>query len=121
MADALLDPPWSACRSEIASTQGITGLLRLMELADSAALNLEPVTYGSAFYAMAGLHVILGRPNATYQEIAYPLVEWEYGVLNPMRPDTHGLVRAPSAAGLGLDLDWGAIAALTAHTATLAG
>ena len=121
VADALLDPPWSACRSEIASTQGITGLLRLMELADSAALNLEPVTYGSAFYAMAGLHVILGRPNATYQEIAYPLVEWEYGVLNPMRPDTHGLVRAPSAAGLGLDLDWGAIAALTAHTATLAG
>jgi L-alanine-DL-glutamate epimerase-like enolase superfamily enzyme len=121
VADALLDPPWSACRSEIASTQGITGLLRLMDLAEAAGMNLEPVTYGSAFYAMAGLHVILGRPNATYLELAYPLTEWEYGVTNPLRPDADGFVRAPDAAGLGLELDWGFIESITSYTAAFPG
>lgn len=121
VADALLDPPWAACRSEIASTQGITGLLRLMALADSAGMNLEPVTYGSAFYAMAGLHVILGRANASYQEIAYPMAEWEYGVTNPARPDVDGYVSAPASAGLGLELDWDAIEDMSASTAILAG
>lgn len=119
VADALLDPPWSACRSEIASTQGITGLLRLMDLVASAGLNLEPVTYGSAFYAVAGLHVILGRANATYQEIAYPMADWEYGVTNPTRPDTDGYVQAPPGNGIGLELDWDLIASLTAATLEL--
>ncbi|MBL8930776.1 MAG: hypothetical protein JNL54_11675 [Kineosporiaceae bacterium] len=121
VADALLDPPWTACRSEIASTQGITGLLRLMQLAASAGMNLEPVTYGSAFYAMAGLHVILGQANATYHEVAYPTAEWEYGVTNPPRPDSDGFVRAPATAGLGLELDRDAIARLTSSTAQLPG
>lgn len=121
VADALLDPPWSACRSEIASTQGITGLLRLMDLADAAGMNLEPVTYGSAYYAMAGLHVILGRGNATYLEIAYPRGEWEYGVNNPLRPDAAGFVGAPDAAGIGLDVDWDAIERITSHKTALGG
>lgn len=119
VADALIDPPWTACRSEIASTQGITGLLRLMDLAAVAGMNLEPVTYGSAFYAMAGLHVILGRANATYQEVSYPMSEWEYGVTNPVRPDADGFVRAPDRPGLGLELDWDVINRLTVATATL--
>lgn len=119
VADALLDPPWTACRSEIASTQGITGLLRLMALADSAGMNLEPVTYGSAFYAMAGLHVILSQTNASYHEIAYPMAEWEYGVTNPARPDADGLVSAPAAPGLGLELDWAALESMTTTTAVL--
>lgn len=119
VADALLDPPWSVCRSEIASTQGITGLVRLMELAESAGMNLEPVTYGSSFYAMAGLHVILGRPNATYLELAYPLTDWEYGVTNPPRPDAAGLVQAPETAGLGLTLNPAALDAMTSCQARL--
>lgn len=105
VTDALLDPPWSACRSEIASSQGITGLLALSSIAASHGLNLEPVTYGSAFYAMAGLHTVLATGNAGFHEVAYPMHEWEYGVLNPARPDADGLVHAPDAPGLGLELD----------------
>jgi L-alanine-DL-glutamate epimerase-like enolase superfamily enzyme len=119
VADALLDPPWSSCRSEIASTQGITGLLRLMDLASAAGMDLEPVTYGSAFYAMAGLHVILGRGNATYLEVAYPTTEWEYGVANPVRPDVDGFVHAPRSPGIGLVVDWDAVDSLTTSQAVL--
>lgn len=121
VADALLDPPWTVCRSEIASTQGLTGLLRLMDLAESAGMNLEPVTYGSAFYAMAGLHVLLGRANATYLELAYPMAEWEYAVTNPVRPDAEGYVSAPDIPGLGLALDAHALDALTTSSTVLAG
>lgn len=119
MADALLDPPWTACRSEIASTQGITGLLRLMDLAASTGMNLEPVTYGSAFYATAGLHVILARANATYHEVSYPMSEWEYGVTNPVRPDADGYVRAPDGIGMGFEFDEDEIQGMTVATLEL--
>lgn len=116
LADALCDSPWSACRSEIVSTLGITALRKMMILAEAYDMNLEPVTYGHSLFATAGLHVIQGHSNASYFELAYPTEPWEYGVINPVRPDAEGMTAASDAPGIGLDMDWDAVAAMTAHT-----
>lgn len=121
VAGALADSPWTACRSEIASTQGITGLRTLMGIAERHGRRLEPVTYGSAMYALAGLQVILSSDSATYMELAYPEGDWEYGIRNPLRPDADGFVHAPAGDGLGFDLDEDAIERLTVHRSELAG
>lgn len=115
VSDALLDSPWTYCRSEIASAQGITGLRELMRLAEEAGTCLEPVTYGNAMYAMAGLHALLSTDGAKYHEVAYPWGDWEGGVLNPLRPDPSGYIHAPEADGIGLELDQDAVGWLTMH------
>ena len=104
--EALRDPPWSALRSEVGSTVGITNLAKLMVLAQTFNMNLEPVSYGHTLSQAAGLHVMLAFKNASYFELPYPKEPWEYGVVNPIRPDKNGMVRAPEADGLGIELDW---------------
>jgi L-alanine-DL-glutamate epimerase-like enolase superfamily enzyme len=119
LADALRDPPWSACRSEIGSTLGITALCKMMVLAQAFDMDLEPVTYGHSLGAIAGLHVMQAFPNVSYFELAYPVEPWEYGVLNPVRPDADGMVRAPDGPGLGAALDWEAIEATASYKMSL--
>jgi L-alanine-DL-glutamate epimerase-like enolase superfamily enzyme len=119
MADALRDSPWTACRSEVYSTLGITTLSKMMVLAKSFDMDLEPVTYGHSLFAAAGLHVILGFPNARYFELAYPVQPWEYAVANPLRPDADGFVSAPNDDGIGIGLDWDEVERLTRHRASL--
>lgn len=121
IAQAIRHSPWSACRSEIGSTQGISSLNKMAALARSFDLNLEPVTYGHSLYATAGLHFILGHPNTSYFEIAYPMEDWEYGVVDPVRPDASGVVRAPEGNGIGLTIDWEKIESMTAHSLVLGG
>jgi len=119
LADALRDPPWDACRSEIFSTLGITALCRMMGLAQAFDMDLEPVTYGHSLFAVAGLHVMQAFANVSYFELAYPVEPWEYGVVNPVRPDAAGMVRAPEGDGLGLVMDWEAIEAMSSHRISL--
>jgi len=113
-AEALRDPPWTALRAEISSTLGITSLCRLIALADAFDMDLEPVSYGHTLHQLATLHVMLAYNNVTYFELPYPVEPWEYGVLNPIRPDANGMVAAPTGVGLGIELDWEWIEAHTA-------
>jgi len=119
LADALRDPPWDACRSEVFSTLGITALCKMMGLAQAFDMDLEPVTYGHSLFAAAGLHVMLAFPNVSYFELAYPVEPWEYGVVKPLRPDADGTVKAPDGDGLGVVIDWEAIEAITSHRISL--
>jgi L-alanine-DL-glutamate epimerase-like enolase superfamily enzyme len=105
-AEALRDPPWSALRSEIGSTLGITYLCKLATLAEAFNMNLEPVSYGHSLHQIASLHVMLAFPNVSYFELPYPMKPWEAGVLNPVRPDASGFVSAPLEVGLGISMDW---------------
>jgi|GEM_PF-466304 L-alanine-DL-glutamate epimerase-like enolase superfamily enzyme len=119
-AEALRDPPWTALRSEVGSTLGITGLVRLMRLAEAFDMNLEPVSYGHTSVQLAALHVMLAFSNASYFELPYPVEPWEYCVTTPVRWDDQGLVHAPQAAGLGLELDWEQVSARAAGSFVLA-
>ncbi len=119
LAEALRDPPWSTCRAEISSTLGITALCKQMVLAQAFDMDLEPVSYGHSLGAIATLHVMQAFPNVKYFELAYPVEPYEYGVVNPVRPDAAGMVRAPDGDGLGVALDWEAIDAITSHRINL--
>jgi len=44
---------------------------------------------------------------------------WEYGIVNPIRPDADGMVKAPDGVGLGVVVDWDAIEAITSHRISL--
>jgi len=113
MAEALREPPWTAARADLFSTLGITALCRQIMLAQAFDMDFEPVSYGHALSATAALHVMLAFPNVRYFELAYPPEPWEYGVMNPIRSDSSGVVAAPAGAGLGLVLDWEEIEART--------
>lgn len=113
LAEALRDPPWSAARAEIGSTLGITALCKQIALARAFDMDLEPVSYGHSLSAIATLHVMQAFPNVSYFELAYPVEPYEYGVVNPVRPDATGVVTAPTGDGLGIVLDWDE---LDAHT-----
>lgn len=119
IAYVLHDSPWSACRAELASSIGITAVTQIANLAASFGMDFEPVTYGHNLYAAAGLHVALGLRNVSYVEVAYPTDSWEYGVLNPIRPDSDGNVHAPDSAGIGLELDWDYLKSITSYSVTM--
>ena len=114
-AEILRDPPWTALRAEIGSTLGITSLCRLIALAGEFDMDLEPVSYGHALHQVATLHAMLAHNNVSYFELPYPTEPYEYGVLNPVRPDADGMVGAPPGDGLGIELDWEWV---DAHTAS---
>jgi L-alanine-DL-glutamate epimerase-like enolase superfamily enzyme len=118
-ADALRDPPWTALRSEVSSTLGITGLIRLIRLAEAFGMDLEPVSYGHTSGQLAALHIMLAFENSSYFELPYPSEPWEYCTLDPVRPDAQGNVRASQTPGLGLELDWEQVEARAAGSIVL--
>jgi L-alanine-DL-glutamate epimerase-like enolase superfamily enzyme len=121
LAEALRDPPWAAARADIGSTLGITWVLKLMRLAEAFDMDLELVSYGHTSNQLATLHVMLAFDNVSYFELPYPVEPWEFAVSAPIRPDTSGLVRAPQAPGLGLELDWEKVRSLAVGSAVLQG
>ena len=118
--EALRDPPWSAARSDITCTLGITWALKLMRLAAAFDMDLELVSYGHTSSQLAALHIMLAFDNVSYFELPYPVEPWEYAVSTTVRPDGAGLVRAPDASGLGLEVDWEKVRALAAGEVVLA-
>lgn len=112
-ADALRDPPWSAVRCDVTATMGITSLRKLMLLAEAHDMNLEPVSYGHSLTQAASLHVALAHDNCDYFELPFPNEPWEFGIVNPIRPDSRGMVRAPATPGLGIEIDWETIESAT--------
>ena len=119
VAEALKDPPWTAVRAEATCTFGVTGLLKLGRVAETFGLDFEPVSYGHTLSQAANLHVMLASARTSYFELPFPVEPWEYGVVEPLRPDREGTVAAPAGPGLGVTLDWGWVAAHTAASISL--
>ncbi|MEX2274471.1 MAG: enolase C-terminal domain-like protein [Actinomycetota bacterium] len=111
--EVLRDPPWDAIRSEVVHIGGVTPAIALSGLAASRDLDIEWVHYGHSLLQAVNLHVSLAFGRTTLIEQAYPSHAWEFGVIEPIRPDASGIVHAPTGPGLGLDLDADAIAAAT--------
>jgi L-alanine-DL-glutamate epimerase-like enolase superfamily enzyme len=93
-------------RAEATCTFGVTGLVELGRVAGAFGLDYEPVSYGHTLCQAANLHVMLASPRTSYFELPFPVEPWEYGVVEPLRPDHEGMVAAPSGPGLGVALDW---------------
>ena len=75
-------------------------------------MNCEIGLAGNTLLNAANLHVIMSITNCDYYEYWMPLAAHQWGVQNEIKLNSHGVIEAPTAPGLGfeLDEDW-----ITAH------
>ena len=97
---------WTSVRVDTTIAGGITPTLKIMALAEAAAMNCELQCWGYTLTQAANLHLMLARGNCSYFEQPVPYAAFEAGSLDTIRTDAEGYVHAPSGAGLGIRVDW---------------
>ena len=92
-------------RGDVAVKGGITALLKTAHLAEAFGMNFEVHHGGNSLNNVAGLHVIMAIRNCEYFEVLLPAAAQKYGLLQDIGVDADGLVHAPTAPGLGYEVD----------------
>jgi L-alanine-DL-glutamate epimerase-like enolase superfamily enzyme len=109
--------PWVArratdfLRGDVPLKGGVTPMLKAAHLAEAFGLDFEVHHGGNSLNNLAGLHVALGIPNATFFEVLLPTESHRAGLLHEITMDAQGLVRPPPGDGLGATPDLALIAA----------
>jgi L-alanine-DL-glutamate epimerase-like enolase superfamily enzyme len=103
-------------RGDVAVTGGITPLVRLCHLAEGFNLKCEIHHGGNSLNNVANLHVTMAVPNCEFFEFFPCTGANMYGLVEDIQYDG-GIVHAPTAPGLGYDIDWDRLR--KDHTATL--
>lgn len=106
---------WSRSRADITIMGGITPALEAMRASSRAGMQCELMSWGYSLAQAANLHVMLAAGNCGYFEQSLPYELFEYGSRTLIRTEADGCVTAPSAPGLGIEIDWEAMAAKTAY------
>ena len=110
LAHALEMGCWSALRVAAARVGGIGEAVKAVALAEAHNLPAELQSWGYTPVQAANLHLMLGLGRTAYFEQPYPYSALEYGAKTVIRPNAEGLVRAPDGNGLGIKMDWDALA-----------
>ena len=84
---------------------GITGLKKQMALVEGFNKFCEIGLAGNSALNAANLHVMMSSINCTYFEYWLPKEVHQWGIANQLEIDQNGNLKAPSAHGLGIDLD----------------
>jgi L-alanine-DL-glutamate epimerase-like enolase superfamily enzyme len=97
---------------------GITGVRTLAELALRRNRWFTPHTWTNGIGVLANLHVCAGVGGGPFIEFPYDPPGWtperrDFMLATPLMIDEQGLLRVPSAPGLGVELDEEAVARLT--------
>ncbi len=103
-------------RSDVARRGGITGMMKIAHLAEAFELNCEVHTGGNSLSNIANVHVIMAMPNTEFFELILPPERHQWGVLHDITVDKRGHVHAPTAPGLGVEMDWDAVKRHTTAT-----
>ena len=85
---------------------GITGLKKLCSMAEGFGMNCEIGTAGNSLLNIANLHVIYSVQNCAYYEYWLPTEAHQFGLVQDISLNSEGVLEAPTAPGLGFDLDW---------------
>jgi L-alanine-DL-glutamate epimerase-like enolase superfamily enzyme len=100
-------------RGDVVIKGGITGMMKIAHLAEAFAMNCEVHSGYHAVGNLANLHVTMAITNCDWFEVIvfnrsgdHDLEHLNYGLAEPIAVDSHGLVHAPTAPGLGIDIDW---------------
>ena len=93
-------------RGDVAITGGITPLVRLCHMAEGFNMNCEIHHGGNSLNNVANLHVTMAVPNCEYYEVFPCTGANKFGLVEDIEVDAEGLVHAPTAPGLGYDIDW---------------
>ncbi len=84
---------------------GITGLKKQMALVEGFNKFCEIGLAGNSALNAANLHVMMSSINCTYFEYWLPKEVHQWGIANQLEIDQNGNLKAPTAHGLGIDLD----------------
>ncbi len=93
-------------RGDVAVKGGITTILKVAHLAEAFRMNMEVHHGGNSLNNFANLHVILAIRNTEYFEVLLPDSMQKYGLVEDLAPDREGYVHAPTAPGLGAQIDF---------------
>lgn len=96
---------WDALRTDVTYAGGFSACLSVAKLAQAYQLPLELQSWGYTPTQAANLHLMLAISNAAYFEQAVPYTSHEALCKTPIRTE-NGFVKAPTAAGLGIEMDW---------------
>ncbi len=93
-------------RGDVAVKGGITTILKVAHLAEAFRMNMEVHHGGNSLNNVANLHVILAIRNTEYFEVLLPDQMQKYGLVEDITVDREGFVHAPTAPGLGANIDF---------------
>lgn len=93
-------------RGDVAVKGGITTLLKTAHLAEAFRMNYEVHHGGNSLNNVANLHVIAAIRNTEFFEVLLPDAAQKYGLVNDIAMDAEGYVHAPTAPGLGAEIDF---------------
>lgn len=93
-------------RGDVAVKGGITTLMKTAHLAEAFRMNYEVHHGGNSLNNVANLHVCCAIRNTTFFEVLLPDGAHKYGLVQDLTPDANGLVHAPTAPGLGAEIDF---------------
>jgi len=95
-------------RADVSWTGGITGSLKSAHIAEGFGVNCEMHMTVLSLMDVANLHVALAIKNCRYLELPFPDGA-TFGIKKPLEIDNEGYIQAPSAPGLGVEIDWNVI------------
>ena len=93
-------------RGDVALKGGITPMIKIAHLAEAFRMKCEIHHGGNSLNNVANLHVTMAIPNCEYFEVLQPDAAQKHGLVQDIEVDQAGLVHAPTAPGLGYEIDW---------------
>ena len=111
--------PWLTARAtdylrgDVVIKGGITGLVKIVHLAEAFGMNCEIHDGYNALGNVANLHVTMATDHCDWFEVLafnrsgeHSLEHLSYGLAEPLAIDADGLLHAPTGPGLGVAIDW---------------
>lgn len=94
-------------RADVSWKGGITGTMKIAQLAESFGLNCELHTTTMNYMDVVNLHVSCAIRNCEYFEYFVPEENYQLPMLGKLPIDEHGQIHVPKdAPGIGVELDW---------------
>lgn len=103
-------------RADVYWRGGITALMKTAHLCEAYGIKTEPHHGGSPLMDVATLHCACAMKNCEFLEVLVPEARYQFGLKRYLEVDRKGEVHAPSAAGLGVEVDWEFIDAHTTYS-----
>jgi len=112
-ANYLTTGAWDIVRIDALISGGITGTKKAAALAEGLGLRCEIHSFGYTLNQAANLQVIGSAANAKYFECPMPVGTYGDGMRDVIDLEPDGTVCIPDKPGLGVDVDWEKMDAMT--------
>lgn len=93
-------------RGDVAVKGGITTVLKAAHVAEAFGMNFEIHHGGNSLNNVANLHVTMAIRNTEFFEVLLPDEAQKYGLAEDIVVNAEGMVHAPTAPGLGANIDF---------------